>query len=219
MAGGPKRSRAGGRPGPRQQACLCLAWMQSAAAAIPSAVCKLAASLVQGAHRQLPTPPWHVPQAEPLMEPMLLTGKNAAVRVAVAEALSVLCFIGSEGAAETLHSMHTLWRVVMAGAPSCAWMGVPGCLVGTRAAVVLRLHCRILACCDGKDLTSQPKPACHLYTPCLSRLEALCCLGRGDRRATWLGVFADHGALAPAGQPLCGDAPGPAGAAAQRQRC
>lgn len=51
---------------------------------------------------------------------MLLTGKNAAVRVAVADTLSILCFIGSEGSAETLHSMHTLWRVVMTGALPCA---------------------------------------------------------------------------------------------------
>jgi hypothetical protein len=54
-------------------------------------------------------------QAEPLLEPVALTGKSGAVRVAVVEALSLLCFVGSEGTHETLRTMGTLWRVVLGG--------------------------------------------------------------------------------------------------------
>ncbi|KAL4447978.1 hypothetical protein ABPG75_005197 [Micractinium tetrahymenae] len=54
-------------------------------------------------------------EAERVLDPLILTGRSAAARVAAAEALSMLCFIGSEGAAETLHTMHTLWRVVLGG--------------------------------------------------------------------------------------------------------
>jgi len=54
-------------------------------------------------------------QAEPILEPLILTGKSMAVRAAAAETLAMLCFVGSEGAADTLHTMATLWRVVLGG--------------------------------------------------------------------------------------------------------
>lgn len=54
-------------------------------------------------------------EAQRVLEPLVLTGRSAAARVAAVEALSMLCFVGSEGAAETLHTMHTLWRVVLGG--------------------------------------------------------------------------------------------------------
>ncbi|KAI3438373.1 hypothetical protein D9Q98_000805 [Chlorella vulgaris] len=54
-------------------------------------------------------------EAEPLLEPVALTGRSSATRVAVVEALSVLCFVGSEGTTESLHTMQTMWRVVLGG--------------------------------------------------------------------------------------------------------
>lgn len=54
-------------------------------------------------------------EAERVLEPLILTGKSSAMRAAGAEALAVLCFVGSEGTAETLHTMATLWRVVLGG--------------------------------------------------------------------------------------------------------
>ncbi len=54
-------------------------------------------------------------QAQRVLEPLVLTGRSTAARVAAVEALSMLCFVGSEGAADALHTMHTLWRVVLGG--------------------------------------------------------------------------------------------------------
>lgn len=53
-----------------------------------------------------------------MLEALVLTGKSSATRVAGVEALSLLCFVGSEGASDTLHTMQTLWRVVLGGALS-----------------------------------------------------------------------------------------------------
>lgn len=70
-------------------------------------------------------------QAEPLLEPLVLTGKYPGVRAAVVDALAMLCFVGSEGAAETLHTMHKLWRVVLGGAPNAGAAGAArGCMAG-----------------------------------------------------------------------------------------
>lgn len=69
--------------------------------------------------RAPPNPPLPPLQAEPLLEPLARTHKHPAVRGAVVELLTMLCFVGSEGAAETLHTMHTLWRVVLGGARAC----------------------------------------------------------------------------------------------------
>ncbi|PSC68232.1 Interferon-related developmental regulator 1 [Micractinium conductrix] len=54
-------------------------------------------------------------EAEPVLEPLILSGKGGTARVAAIDALTMLCFVGAEGAADTLHTMATLWRVVMAG--------------------------------------------------------------------------------------------------------
>lgn len=44
----------------------------------------------------------------------------------------MLCFVGSEGAAETLHTMHTLWRVVLGGEPLRWRDGDKQCCLGWR---------------------------------------------------------------------------------------
>ena len=55
-------------------------------------------------------------QAEPVLEPLIRNGKSGVTRAAAVEALSVLCFVGSEGATDTLHTMSTLWRIIVKGA-------------------------------------------------------------------------------------------------------
>lgn len=85
-------------------------------------------------------------EAERVLEPLILTGKSSAMRAAGAEALAVLCFVGSEGTAETLHTMATLWRVVLGGEQG---LGPPAAAVLRRAhlhcAVCRSAHCRWLA--------------------------------------------------------------------------
>ena len=51
-----------------------------------------------------------------MLEPLIRTGKSGVTRAAAVEALSVLCFVGSEGATDTLHTMSTLWRIIVKGA-------------------------------------------------------------------------------------------------------
>lgn len=62
-----------------------------------------------------------------MLEPLALTGKSTAVRAAVVEALAMLCFVGSEGTADTLHTMQTLWRVVLGGTAALL-LALPACL-------------------------------------------------------------------------------------------
>lgn len=50
-----------------------------------------------------------------MLEPLILTGKGSSARAAAVEALAMLCFVGSEGTLDTLHTMQTLWRVVVGG--------------------------------------------------------------------------------------------------------
>jgi hypothetical protein len=63
------------------------------------------------------------PQAEPVLEPLILTGKGTVARAAAVEALAMLCFVGSEGTLDTLHTMQTLWCVVVGGEGGrcCCW--------------------------------------------------------------------------------------------------
>ena len=63
-------------------------------------------------------------QAEPVLEPLILTGKGSSARTAAVEALAVLCFVGSEGTLDTLHTMQTLWRVVVGGERSALLLRV-----------------------------------------------------------------------------------------------
>jgi hypothetical protein len=53
--------------------------------------------------------------ALPALEPIILTGKVAGVRVAAIDALGMLCFVGSEGAHETLECMALLTKACARG--------------------------------------------------------------------------------------------------------
>ncbi len=54
-------------------------------------------------------------EALPTLEPLILTGKAVASRVAAVDALSMLCFVGSEGPHETLPVMALFIKALARG--------------------------------------------------------------------------------------------------------
>ena len=68
------------------------------------------------------------PQALPTLEPVILTGKAVASRVAAIDALGMLCFVGSEGPHEALPVMALLAKAFTRGEVMCggrAGLGEP----------------------------------------------------------------------------------------------